>query len=111
MYTETDMTEPQTTEGLPLPNALELLAQWIREGREIEWARDRQDKLWRPRNTTSTNVYIGDHIYRAKPRKPRIAEIFEDRFSKSQIINIDNIVEVVELTPEVRAVLEREGLI
>ena len=30
------MTEPTTTEGLDVPAALELLAKWLREGREIE---------------------------------------------------------------------------
>jgi hypothetical protein len=42
---ESEMTEPQTTEELPIPDALELVAKWIREGWEIEY---RTSTGWAP---------------------------------------------------------------
>jgi hypothetical protein len=86
------MTEPQTTEGLSIPDALELVVKWIREGREIEY---RTSIGWAPSG-------IARMIYRPKPRKPRLTHSTEGSY---------NAYACVELTPEVRAVLEREGLI
>ncbi len=96
------MTE--TTEGKSIPEALRMIAQWLEDGKKLECSTIDN----RPQNqfgwVNSLNEYSPIRLdYRAKPEKPRRGIL---NFS-----NENRQIPAVEITPEVRACLEKEGLL
>lgn len=94
----------ETTEGKSLPEALRMIAGWLEKGTKIEYRYIDYD-AWLPYDEGGMSVHLFSCIYRPKPRKPRIG------FMSLKSGSFGTLFESVELTPEVRSVLEREGLL
>lgn len=107
----------ETTEGMSIGDALIAIGTWINSGIDVEMtavengphqgyvpAMETEDEAIRPL----------DFIYRAKPAKPRegyAQYIFRKHAGIGEEARIAEKVYVIEATSEVRAVLEREGLL
>jgi len=100
----------QTTEGLEVPDALELIAKWLREGREVEELRvHTPEKGWSTPTTHSAasgTLNVRGYIYRAAPRKPRVGVVEPD----SPPFPEKCFFKAIELTTEVRAALKAAGI-
>ena len=81
-----------------LPERLREFAQWIEDGREIQLLDPVYGWVKKPKFD-----FYPDNVYRAKPEKPQVIH----SPSWYSIPDCD----YVQITPEVREVLEKEGLL
>ena len=87
-----------------LPERLREFAQWIEDGREIQWWSDAA-KRWEEKTNGTFNENVP---YRAKPVKPhvlnpKVISTYSSVFESGSLY--------VQITSEVREVLEKEGLL
>ena len=94
----------ETTEGMSVPDALEQIARWVREGLEIEACRS---NTWYEK--TNHDYDVTHYIYRAAPRKPRITSRSMCWYDISGNEHKDY-AKFVELTDEVMAACKAAGI-
>ena len=100
-----------------VPEAMRMIAGWVEDERSIQQGyKPPRFAKWldmpNPQRTAYQNqpahgyINIAEYIYRAKPEKPRVIKAYPHG---TTLINPNS--DYVEVTPEVRALLEKEGLL
>ena len=97
----------ETTKGMSVPDALRQIAEWLDDGREIDYygkINDNWDKVG-----DTFDIMPKHYIYRAAPRKPRITSRSMGWYDISGN-NHKDYAKFVELTDEVMAACKAAGI-